>query len=99
MTTPAKPRTRPATARAGGRGARSPGETGAAAKRPTEATTRSVGRPCTSTDGLARTLVVYVRVSPAELGQIETAAAAAGMGAAEYLRSLAVSDKSTRPQK
>ena len=44
MTAPAKPRTRPATARAGGRGARSPGETGAAAERPAEATTGGVLR-------------------------------------------------------
>lgn len=49
-----KPRTRPATARAGGRGARSPGETGAAAKRPAEATTGGVLRALRAEAGLTQ---------------------------------------------
>ena len=54
MTTPAKPRARPATARAGGRGARSPGETGAAAERPAETTTGAVLRALRDEAGLTQ---------------------------------------------
>jgi transcriptional regulator with XRE-family HTH domain len=49
-----KPRTRPATARAGGRGARSPGETGAAATRRPEATTGDVLRGLREAAGLTQ---------------------------------------------
>ena len=83
MTPPAKPRARPATARAGGRGARSPGETRAAAKRPVEPTTKR-GRPAAGPDGERRTVVLRLRLSPTEDAALR---ARAGRGdVSEYVR-------------